>query len=953
MNLKVGLFLSSFLFLSACGGAGGSGGSAPAEPDAGQNNPPAGENNNPQNPDDNGQAPGNGAGNAGNGGAPAGGNGGPDPGNGAGNGNNRPVVVPVNPNLGQAQVDFGIAANVNVKIFRRNADATLTEVFSEQTDESGNFSNHASDLEDGTIYLYQAEGGFNLDANGDGVAEVALADAPGAGAENKSLLRLVASGADIKRASDIMRISYLSELVYESVAVSFVNPAIDADALMRQINGAAALTVTDINGDNVSNAIDVLDYSPRLNENALTPLYRNNLNRINTALQNGYPAVLAMDSIIANFGLHNGAGARDIRLARDRTRAYLALGGQGLEIVDISDPAMPRSLSNIDTVGQDRINISEIAVNRADTIAYAADPVNGRVYVVDVSDAENARIVRTINDLEGATDIVLTSRENQLYITAANQRRLYVVDAESGDRLTNFELPIMRNSAHDVQEGRFEGQLFVAAGTSGVLQIDVSDADRPRISDEDAQDGVSVQNIFFRRNSGDLYTTGTPFLGDGGFQIMQSNPLRHEVRDRLPAQLGIRTTAINCATRNSGCWIAFGQNLLLVDQLNAHEVENSIHAGVNVNAIALSEDESIAFLATDDGLRVIALNRPDNSVLTDVWFPTTNPSQIRPGNVVVSEDGNLAYVAHDTFGLYTLNTSNPFDIAATAREDGRGYSNVMLGVQDGINRLYGISNNEVPLRLGAGTDTDTQFAVLGLNTPSSPNFRGQVELAAASPQSESGLAASASGDFIFTSGNDRLLTSVDVRRPRRVAVQQQLGLGENTRQETGRGAFVLNSQRDTVYFVLADGYQVVDVTDPTNMIAGERHTGLLNNAAGRNAKVLITADDSKLIFLTEQGVTIVDISDAEAPETLATINLGRFVDDLLLSADDQTLYASRPGTGIEIIDISNASDPVLRGALNTRGYNGNMFLTRDNKLYFTSRHLGLQVHDIGALLTRH
>jgi hypothetical protein len=116
--------------------------------------------------------------------------------------------------IGKAQM--GRLKGATVKIFKLAQNNTLELVTTETTkkvgslNQIGNFDLHTELLEEQSYYVYEVSGGVDIDSNDDGVQDEEEK-------KNSGKLRLIAKGIWIKNATDKIRITPLSEMLYTYV----------------------------------------------------------------------------------------------------------------------------------------------------------------------------------------------------------------------------------------------------------------------------------------------------------------------------------------------------------------------------------------------------------------------------------------------------------------------------------------------------------------------------------------------------------------------------------------------------------------------------------------------------------------------------------------------------------------------------------------------------------------
>jgi len=202
---------------------------------------------------------------------------------------------PVAEVLGTAQL--GNLADATVEIYKVEDDGSLTLLWTETTssgqtlEEIGKFNTHANELEDDTLYLYKVIGGQDWDADDDGVMD----DSP---TENKGKIRLIAKGSDIKQAGEDLKVSFVSEIVYEKVA-KYLKYNYDKATFEQKLAEVIQPVVDDINGDGVVNILDVALFDPVEHKDRLKGIYTYKKQEIIETIHDGWYPLFILNPIIS------------------------------------------------------------------------------------------------------------------------------------------------------------------------------------------------------------------------------------------------------------------------------------------------------------------------------------------------------------------------------------------------------------------------------------------------------------------------------------------------------------------------------------------------------------------------------------------------------------------------------------------------------------------------------
>ncbi len=164
----------------------------------------------------------------------------------------------------------------------------------------------------------------------------------------------------------------------------------------------------------------------------------------------------AAAKVVGEYRLPDPDGISDIAVGRGF--AYLAVGAQGLQIVDVRDPSHPHQVSSLDTPGYVQ------GVDVVGNLAYLADD-DGGLRVIDVTSPTNPRAIGVIQVGDAAVDV--TVQGHYAFVTAG-KGGVYVVDIADPTYLTivgAFDTPGFANAV------AVDGALVYVADEFGGLWI--------------------------------------------------------------------------------------------------------------------------------------------------------------------------------------------------------------------------------------------------------------------------------------------------------------------------------------------------------------------------------------------------------------------------------------------------------------------------------------------------
>jgi hypothetical protein len=242
--------------------------------------------------------------------------------------------------IGKAQM--GRLKGATVKIFKLAQNNTLELVTTETTkrvgslNQIGNFDLHTELLEDQSYYVYEVSGGVDIDSNDDGVQDEKEQ-------KNSGKLRLIAKGIWIKNATDKIRITPLSEMLYTYVERdSFVE-------LENRLKSYSKILLK-----NSVEVQDIMIFNPLQEKKQLYPtlLYDNTYNNITQQLRSGnnrYKTTLFSAYVIDSFQ------ANAIEIVGSSIYTIDMLNSGEFRIYDLETKALVGKLKLTDTpVEEDR-----------------------------------------------------------------------------------------------------------------------------------------------------------------------------------------------------------------------------------------------------------------------------------------------------------------------------------------------------------------------------------------------------------------------------------------------------------------------------------------------------------------------------------------------------------------------------------------------------------------------
>ncbi len=457
---------------------------------------------------------------------------------------------------------------------------------------------------------------------------------------------------------------------------------------------------------------------------------------------------------------------------------FLAEGEAGLSIVDASTPENPVRIGRIDTEGSSE----DVAVSG--DVAYVADGIGG-LWIVDIDSLAEPREISRY--LPGGIVRGVVVRENLAYL-AAGTAGLLVVDISDPMAPTLVGSLNTPGSAFRVS---LAGDLaFVADLVGGVHVVDISEPTLPSFvaSIPTFEEDVLVANAA----AGD---DAMLYVGDAQGRLLRfdiTEPTAPRFVDAYRKEGRINSIRINNVT---GFVADRHQGLHVVSFVNPLEPERlqTLDIGGQPQQIAISPNGDYAYVTNVDGVKTIFIEDPAN--VREVGFNLT------PGDaeaVAVSLSANRLFVADGSSGNQTASL-RIYDITQPFQPQFLGL--FPLGFSD----LQGVAAEGV-IAVVVSADLVTNFSVIDITDPANPQRIGLTNVGVARGVTIRGTYA-----FVAT---DTGLTVVDISNPVLPTIVAEVELAA-----AGRSVVL---QGSTAYVAIGSGgFQLVDVADPRNPIAGQ------------------------------------------------------------------------------------------------------------------------------------
>jgi hypothetical protein len=332
-------------------------------------------------------------------------------------------------------------------------------------------------------------------------------------------------------------------------------------------------------------------------------------------------------------GSYDKLGSSSFRIAVSGNYTYVAMGLQGLQIIDISNPSNPTFKGSYDTPDYAR----EVAVSG--NYAYVAD--NSALQIIDIADPSNPIFKGSYNTPGRSEGVALSG--NYAYV-AAYSAGLQIID------ITDPSNPTLKGSYYDTPAPAFEVALFgnyayvtnyayLTSYDSNLEIIDINDPSNPTFKGSyntpDWANGVA-----FSGNS--AYAAA----GDSGLQIIDisntSNPIFKDSYDTPGYAYGV-------AVSSNYAYVAAGRlHIIDISDPSNPTFKGSYDTPGMAQEVALSGNYAyvadVGFRRDISSLQIIALN-PDKLTLSGT------PSSIGTYGVDIKACNEIMECVTDSFDI--------------------------------------------------------------------------------------------------------------------------------------------------------------------------------------------------------------------------------------------------------------------------------------------------------------
>ena len=556
--------------------------------------------------------------------------------------------------------------------------------------------------------------------------------------------------------------------------------------------------------------------------------------------------------------------------------AFVAAGRSGLSVVDVSDPASPTVVADLDTPGQ----VLSVAVSG--NYVYAAD-YDGGLRVIDVSTPTDPVEVASFM---GVGQISFVEVDGNYAYVLYYQLGLVILDISTPSNPTSVGAYNFGEIATSVWEA--EGKAYVTT-LSGMYVLDVSNPTTPSLSDFYATSETARRVV----TDGDrVYMAEGPYNSLTLHILDAANPDSLEQLSSItisgysPKGL-VKRDSLIYMSRSYGGVVAVNVS----DDSNPVQFTSYSPPSSSVNNLTIAGN----YLYATDGYEALHI--------LDISEPTTiSPvGKYRAGLINCSAlSGSYLYVGHDYQGLRVVDVTDP-----TQPNE--------IALYDGVTRPLDVATAGAYAYVA---DYGTGLSILDISTPASPVQTGLWT------GSTSVNAVTVSGDYAYVT-NGSLLYVIDISSPSSPST-----VGSYDTQTYANGVTVDSSY---AYVIVGNsGLRIVDITNPTNPVA------VGSFVTPSQAWDVEVDGDYAFVSTMSSGVRILDISDPTTPTEVSNYNCGA-MEYNGISLGGNYLWVSLYRDGISVVDVSDPTNPVGVGYYDTAGI-AYQFATSENIGYLSEQY---------------
>lgn len=544
-------------------------------------------------------------------------------------------------------------------------------------------------------------------------------------------------------------------------------------------------------------------------------------------------------------------------IAVDQGFAYVGLSNSGLKILDVSDPAAPRFVSDLDLGGA----TDGLAVSG--TLIYLSNVEHG-LQVIDAADRANPELVATLQTAPAIRPVehfTYTGRN-----VAVSDHHVFIADGALGFRIFDVSVPAQPRLVGRLDLPGTEGveavavaisgdHAYLACGYGGLWVIDISDPETPR------------QVATFPPSEDGLFVRHVAVSGNVAFFTDQRNLVVLDVSDPGdPKHLAsmIDDFTDNLAVSGTTACVRTRDGAQFVDVTDPSMPRLQGVAAEVIGNIILDDGHMLA--ADGRGLTIVDTSDPENPGRAGGFTTAGEASRLKVLNgyayVTGGAESGLDVVnirnAAEPESVAQITPAFAHDLAVSGNHvyvPSRGIQVVDIS-QPRQPRHVGEVNGLFPMRIAASTSAlyallppigQMSLAVLKLDDPALPAFAGSTPLQGVPFFTD--LATHESFVYLITTGQMWVIDASDPSHPRRGHV------------EFAPASFTGITVHGNHAYIAAfqDGLWIYDLSDP----ARPQRAG--NLPLSGQVRTVAASGDHAYVLSDENQLHFVNVSDPSTP----------------------------------------------------------------------------------------
>ena len=736
-------------------------------------------------------------------------------------------------------------------------------------------------LDDNELYIIQVSMGSDIDHDLNAERDISPTSVSG-------MMRSIMTGADLK--NDNWTITPLTEIAYQQ-ASSLISSGASVAAIQEQLdNTAKQLLADDLTADTIVNRHDLYAYIPSQNQGSLKLSSVTLATLIDNIIAGESTLTASLDAskqVITTRSLFGG-DAHSTAIKGDY--AYVAAGGHGLMVVDISNA------NDLSIVGQ--LSVGSFAHDIEITGNYAYIATSAALVVANIGNPT----------------------------TPVSQKTL-AISGDSGRGVT------LNN-----------GFAYVAAGNGGLLTYNISDAANPSYLGQFTTSGPANDVIA-------VVDTAYVAIGTGGLEVVDVTS--KTIMSKLDT-FNTTGTAKDLVIDGSFAYVADGEKGLQVINIGSIPLTLEAELSVPGNTTGIKKIGNSVYLASDtSGIHLVDVSDPaDPSVLNTVTTSSANDLTLLNDIAYVS-DGSVGLTLVDVSSLSSLphvlktikTAGNHVDSVATLSDLAvTGISIGGTGVES-----YNLTDESNPVLSQTAliskpvldTDTDGTYAFAAVGEDGVKIVKLSDGVTSTYDTTGVANAVKVSGNYVYVADGSAGFKILDVSNSASPAISGQV--------DTSGEAVDIALSSDGNYAFVADsigGVHIISINDKANpeIVNSVTEIGLVNGVyLNNNTLYVATSAQGGL------GIQGIQMYDASTGGALAW--QGNFVTPNLAYSTvvkGNYAYISNESDGIQVVDITDKTSPIWTANIDTSGLAHDLALSGDpgvpgDYIYVADQHGGLSV----------